>query len=116
MLKGTWMAPWNGRDRYWWLYYKPSKDTELVGQLCYEVGSHWIYNVKVVETMRGQGYGQKMMAEAVKYLVRKYKVDTLHLTCRTNNGPALHIYKKLGFVIVGTEYDELYRMTWKREQ
>jgi ribosomal protein S18 acetylase RimI-like enzyme len=57
-----------------------------------EIWCFGIYDVK----NRNKGLGQLMLKECLDMLTG----NTVELGCLKNNGRALHIYKKFGFVIV----------------
>lgn len=69
----------------------------------------FIWNLKIYEKYRGQGYGNKLIAEMVT------KFPFLKLMVKTDNTVALHLYQKYGFKITD-KYDFMnaYEMEWKK--
>ena len=57
-----------------------------------------IANFNVLEEYQNKGIGIKL----IEYLINKYKgkVDNITLEVKKNNNKAIHIYKKMGFIIV----------------
>lgn len=60
-----------------------------------------INNVAVHPDYRGRGIGEAMLRSTVDRL-KKEKVSFISLEVRCSNAPALGLYKKLGFEIIGT--------------
>lgn len=67
-----------------YLTYRPSGDTILIASLA------------VTESHRRRGYGALLLSTVLK----KYPRALLHVRC--NNQPALSLYRKMGFEIIGT--------------
>jgi len=57
-----------------------------------------IANFNVLEEYQNKGIGIKL----IEYLINKYKgkVDNITLEVKKNNNKAIHIYKKMGFIMV----------------
>lgn len=53
--------------------------------------------------MRGQGYGKKLIKEAIKYAREKLEVKEINLGVFTNNESAYKCYKAAGFNVVNME-------------
>ncbi len=73
-----------------------------VQQADYE-GIRWqIANVAVAKPYRGRGIGRTLMEAALEHIRRARGVWAI-LQVRENNPPAVHLYKSLGFEVVGGE-------------
>ncbi len=73
-----------------------------VQRLDYE-GLRWqIANVAVAEPYRGRGIGRALMEAALEHIRRAGGVWAV-LQVRSNNAPAIHLYRDLGFEVVGGE-------------
>ncbi|MDV6378606.1 ribosomal protein S18-alanine N-acetyltransferase [Sporosarcina sp. GW1-11] len=78
----------------------------IVGELDGEIIGHcgmWIVldechitNVAVRQSLRGNGYGEDLMRQAME-LCRLNEVKTMTLEVRVSNEPARTLYRKLGF-------------------
>ena len=66
----------------------------------------------VDNTIRGKGYGKKLIEEAIKYAKNILKAEEINLGVFTNNESAMNCYKSVGFELVNIEknayqfYDE----------
>ncbi|MBF0496768.1 MAG: GNAT family N-acetyltransferase [Deltaproteobacteria bacterium] len=49
----------------------------------------------------GQGFGKEIMSAILNLGFSQLKLDLIHLIVRKNNFPAIGLYKKLGFKIIG---------------
>jgi len=76
-----------------------------LGEVCscictiYHNGRARIMMVDSVETMekyRDQGYGQKLMEEAIAF-AKTHDVDSIELVVNQDNAAAIHLYEKAGF-------------------
>ena len=54
----------------------------------------------VDKSIRGKGYGKKLIFEAIKYAKEKFNIYNFSLGVFTNNENAFNCYKKVGFKIV----------------
>lgn len=72
---------------------------ELVGYVFVYKKGHkdhgFIFNVEVAKKYRGHGFGYMLTNDAI------HKLDGVDLTVKKDNEAALHIYRKLGFVVIG---------------
>lgn len=60
-------------------------------------------SVFVKRTHRGKKIGQKLMVELLRIAKEEEKLNHVNLMVITTNMVAINLYKKLGFVIFGTE-------------
>lgn len=98
-------TPIIGTDRFIPLTYVC--DDEIVGHLTirYPING----NDKVVRfgfvivnpTLRGQGYGKKMLIAAIEYVKNILKADKITLGVFANNDNAKYCYKSVGFENIG---------------
>lgn len=56
-------------------------------------------------TVRGQGWGSRLMKEAIAWAKAEPGLDWISLYVFENNLPAKALYKKFGFEVVGTTKD-----------
>jgi ribosomal protein S18 acetylase RimI-like enzyme len=71
-------------------------------------GTMFLYDVEVKSSLRGRGYGTKI----VQFMIDKYNVK--HLNVAKDNKIAINLYKKFNFKIVGdvrVDDEIMYRMT-----
>ncbi|MGY0501150.1 GNAT family N-acetyltransferase [Nocardia sp. FBN12] len=68
-------------------------------------GSAWVIGLAVAGSHRGLGLGKELLVRAVDRC-RGARIDTLFITVRPSNTPAVNLYKKSGFVWV--DHDEHY--------
>ena len=67
----------------------------------YSAGSEgYVYNIAVREDFRGQKIGQAIIKKLVDYSFEK-NLEFLSLEVRASNIPAINLYKKTGFKIIG---------------
>lgn len=59
-----------------------------------------IMNIVVRKSYRQQGVGQKLLEELIR-LAKKTGLETLDLEVNAMNFPAIHLYEKNGFEIIG---------------
>ncbi len=55
--------------------------------------------------VRGMGLGEKLFRKTMNEGIKKLKFKIVHLTVFANNKTAMNLYKKLGFVKIGTIKD-----------
>ena len=82
--------------------YTLSDGAKIVAYLIYwqVVDEIHIANIAVVDTLRGKGIATWMMKQVLQK-ARKNGCQVSYLEVRRSNAAAIHIYKKLGFEIVG---------------
>ena len=69
--------------------------------------------VIVDDSIRGKGYGKKMLSLGLKYAFEILKVDKVTIGVFDNNPGAYHCYKSLGFSEVGeNEYYTIMNEQW----
>lgn len=59
----------------------------------------------VDSSIRGKGYGKKIINEAIKYCKEKFNINKFSLGVFANNENALYCYKAVGFKEIGIEKD-----------
>ena len=59
----------------------------------------------VDRSIRGKGYGRKIIEEAIKYSQENFNIHNFSLGVFTNNESAYYCYKAVGFEQVGIEKD-----------
>ncbi len=69
--------------------------------------------VVVDDSLRGKGYGKKLLNEAVKYAYEVLNVDKITIGVFENNTPAYACYKRLGFKEVGTSDYTVQNESWR---
>lgn len=57
----------------------------------------------VDSSIRGKGYGRKLIEESFKYSEEKFNINKFSLGVFANNENAFNCYKKVGFKIIGIE-------------
>lgn len=75
------------------------KDNQVAGFISYHrkaANQGYIWILGVDEKFRGQGMGESLTRFALDDF-KKMKVDTVSISTRTINQPAIKLYKKLGF-------------------
>ncbi|MDP2286053.1 MAG: N-acetyltransferase [Pseudohongiella sp.] len=69
-------------------------------------GTHWCHlGIGIESAYRGRGLGGKLMDCAIAYAKSTRTIDFIELRVFSNNLPALALYKKKGFVEIGTLKD-----------
>lgn len=53
--------------------------------------------ISVARKYRGQGLGQKLLTKVIKLVKKRLKPKIIYLTAVADNGPAVALYKKVGF-------------------
>lgn len=59
-----------------------------------------ILTIAVLRAFRGVGIGRQLMEESLRFVYRE-GVEMLHLEVESDNGPAVGLYRSLGFETVG---------------
>lgn len=85
------------------IFLVAKKEQEVIGySICYQsLDEAEITNVAIKATEQKNGIGYKLM-EMVKKKAEERNVRCLFLEVRVSNQPAIHLYEKTGFKIVGT--------------
>jgi len=65
--------------------------------------------VSIAKEYRDQGIGHQMMARAIEWAKATGVVTRIQLSVFESNKPAIHLYKKLGFVVEGQRRNSIYR-------
>jgi ribosomal protein S18 acetylase RimI-like enzyme len=63
-----------------------------------------ILSIAVHPDFQGRGLGNALMRQGIRYLLAE-AVPRIRLEVRPDNGPAVHIYEKLGFTTSGRTRD-----------
>lgn len=58
-----------------------------------------VIGIGVIDDYRNHGIGQRLLAETKQWAVQS-KLDSLRLFTRANNARAIHVFQKVGFIIV----------------
>lgn len=79
--------------------YFPFPDSPPVGEFLIDFGVFpcWLYNLQIFSSLRGQGWGHKMMQALVCWLKAK-QYTACHLHVDPDNYAAIRIYHKAGFI------------------
>ena len=70
------------------------------GGMYFAAGEGYIYNIAVKKEFRGQKIGQAIIQKLIDYSLGK-KLEFLSLEVRESNTPAINLYKKMNFKIIG---------------
>ncbi len=57
--------------------------------------------ISVVKSHWGQGIGRLLMSRVIDY-AKQHGIEIIDLNVRSDNARAIHLYKKFGFVYIGT--------------
>lgn len=77
------------------------------GQIIYTKGQYTIVNLGILEEYRGQGYGEKLVRQLIKFCHEK-NITEVHIRVERDNYKAISLYNKIGF----KEYNSL--TTWSK--
>lgn len=91
--------------------YKHTPESELIGRFdVREKDKKFeIWNLTISKSFQNQGHGTQMLKE----FLAEFKFDKpLVLYVLRNNAIAIHLYEKMGFVIVGDYGDHAYEMKY----
>lgn len=69
-------------------------------------------NVETLEKYRGQGYGQKLIEEAIAF-AKTQNVDSIELVVNQDNAPAIRLYEKTGFKRIDKFFYRLILNVWQ---
>lgn len=70
------------------------------GGMYFAAGEGYIYNIAVKKEFRGQKIGQAIIQKLIDYSLEK-NLEFLSLEVRESNTPAINLYKKMNFKIIG---------------
>ena len=90
------------REQYIYFYY----DGKIRGQFTI-AADRYVYDLEIYEEYRGQGYGNLMIKEMVDRFSNDVK-RPLWWAVEDKNAPAVHLYKKYGFVFKEKGYGLTY--------
>lgn len=65
-----------------------------------KISHQCLFAIIVADEYRGKGVGKKLLADLMELAKERFKIELLHLEVYDGN-PAIHLYKKLGFVEYG---------------
>lgn len=74
------------------------------GGMYFAAGEGYIYNIAVKKEFRGQKIGQAIIQKLIDYSLEK-NLEFLSLEVRESNIPAINLYKKMNFKIMGKRRD-----------
>jgi putative acetyltransferase len=125
VIRGTLQLPFPSRERWRRRLAEPSEDLfslvasvedDVVGSLSLRtfpnrprrrhVGE---IGMAVRDDWHGQGVGTALMEAAIDLADNWLNLRRLELTVFTDNAPAVHLYRKVGFVTEGTLVDYVFR-------
>ncbi|MHC3449062.1 N-acetyltransferase family protein, partial [Pediococcus pentosaceus] len=69
------------------------------------------FGISVLKEFSGQGIGSMLLAEIINY-AKSINLEILELEVRTDNIPAIHLYKKFGFKEYGL-YEKFFKIDHK---
>ena len=85
-------------------YFVAAKTTENLivgyGGMYFAAGEGYIYNIAVKKEFRGQKIGRAIIQKLIDYSLKK-NLEFLSLEVRESNTPAINLYKKMNFKIIG---------------
>lgn len=84
-------ALWNG---------KPCGLATLYLPVFRKISHQCLFAIIVADEYRGKGVGKKLLTDLAELAKERFKIELLHLEVYDGN-PAIHLYKKLGFVEYG---------------
>ena len=71
-----------------------------------------IDSMETAEQYRNQGYGQKLMEEAIAF-AKTQNVDSVELVVNQDNAAAIHLYEKAGFKRIDKFFYRLLLNIWR---
>ena len=85
-----------------------SDDDKIIGHLILRKSNKGEHAIRlgfiiVDNSLRGKGYGKKIINEAIRYAKENLNADEINLGVFTVNEPAIRCYKAVGFEEVGLE-------------
>lgn len=67
---------------------------------------YWINGFLIDAAHQGKGYGKAAMLEMIAYITKRFsQCQEVRLTVYPHNAAALQLYRRLGFVETGEQYD-----------
>lgn len=82
---------------------------ELIGMLDFQSGkreriSHkGIFGMSVHSLWRGKGVGHRLLLELIAWVQTHPHIEFIHLGVREDNNPAIALYSKMGFQVIGRD-------------
>jgi ribosomal protein S18 acetylase RimI-like enzyme len=77
--------------------YLAEADEKALAIVNIDPSDRWLYHVGVTEAERSRGVGSWLVSEALTAYWRRHPGDTLGLSVRADNVPALRLYRRQGF-------------------
>ena len=77
--------------------YLAESGSKLLAIVDIDPSDRWIYHVGVTEAERARGVGSWLVSEALTAYWERHPGDTLGLSVRADNVPALRLYRRQGF-------------------
>lgn len=99
------------------LFLLATKDEKIIGTanmksfLRKRISHRGIFGISVLKEFSGQGIGSMLLAEIINY-AKSVNLEILELEVRTDNIPAIHLYKKFGFKEYGL-YEKFFKIDHK---
>jgi ribosomal protein S18 acetylase RimI-like enzyme len=90
-------------------FYFAVREGQIVGVLNFNATSGWVSNMGVDPLKRGRGFGRAILLFALEQL-RRSGCKQATLRVHTQNKPAIHLYKSVGFV----EKERHVALIWRR--
>ena len=67
----------------------------------------YIWGVYLGKNYRGQGIGEKLMKKLLEEIAKNEEIEKITLNVNVGQLPAIRLYKKFGFKVVGTMHKEM---------
>ncbi|WP_257942896.1 GNAT family N-acetyltransferase [Pediococcus pentosaceus] len=99
------------------LFLLATKDEKIIGTanmksfLRKQISHRGTFGISVLKEFSGQGIGSMLLAEIINY-AKSVNLEILELEVRTDNIPAIHLYKKFGFKEYGL-YEKFFKIDHK---
>jgi RimJ/RimL family protein N-acetyltransferase len=107
--RAFWPLDWPGWQR--WFCAHEISSGKIVGHVDLKsdplkTGLHWIHlGIGIESAYRGQGLGEKLIDSAIGFAKQQHTIACIELRVFANNRPAIALYRKKGFVEIGTLKD-----------
>lgn len=62
-----------------------------------ESGRVWLDRFFIDERYQGKGFAKRILPILIRHITEQYACKVIYLSVYSNNEPAIHLYKKLGF-------------------